>query len=304
MIVSIGERNLLRFDAASATDTGQRAYQEDAIMCDFVQGNDAGFAVVADGMGGHAAGDVASRIASQTAFGELSSLCQNLEPDIGITSILRDLVSRINQEIRSHASQTPATKGMGTTFVATFIHGSHLHWISIGDSPLYLFRNGQLKQINQDHSLAPQIDLLVTHGLMSTEAGRFHPDRSVLTSVLVGGEIAKIDCPDRPLALKPGDILLMASDGIQTLQNDEIENLLARHQHLASFEINAFLMTSIQSIQDPDQDNTSLTTIKVLDETQLARPGLSFGLLISKVSQHAGFLLRKCRALKKPIRLE
>lgn len=263
---------MLRFDAATATDRGNRPYQEDAVLCDFIQGSDSGFAVIADGMGGHAAGDVASQIATEASFLLLRSLRRSQNPDPKIGPLLRSVVQQANELIGRHSAERPDTQGMGTTFVATVIQNDALHWISVGDSPLYLFREGALRQINQDHSLAPQIDLLVASGLMSAEDGRLHPDRNVLTSVLVGQDIAKVDVPNSPLTLKPGDILLIASDGIQTLDHAQIEALVTKMKHRSSIELATCLLDNIRAIDDPEQDNVSFAAIRVLGEMEQTTP--------------------------------
>lgn len=265
--ISSGPAKVFRFDTASASDQGAREYQEDAIICDFIQGSSEGFAIVADGMGGHAAGDRASRIATDTAFADLRDLRSDAR-DAEIAPRLKAIVERANAKIKAHSANDPATAGMGTTFVATHISEDKLHWISVGDSPLYLYRHGALRQINQDHSLAPQIDLLVASGLMSPEDGRVHPDRSVLTSVLVGGEIPKIDCPDAPMQLEPGDILVVASDGLQTLDHAAIEATLRECKDQSSCDIAARLLRDLAAMSDPDQDNASFVTIRVVADTQ------------------------------------
>lgn len=154
---------------------------------------------------------------------------------------------------------------MGTTFAATLITGSKLHWISVGDSPLYLFRNNKLRQINADHSLAPQIDLLVANGMMSPEDGYSHPNRNVLTSVLIGDDIPKIDCPEDPLILNAGDVLVLASDGLQTLRNDQIETILRRSKNRNTIEITDRLLNGVCAAQNPDQDNISIVVIRAVE---------------------------------------
>jgi len=255
---------LLRFDTASATAQGARDYQEDAIIFDFPQGTSDGIAIVADGMGGHTAGYRASRIAIDTAFEGLRDLRTKLDPSEDIGQRLRSIAKRANSKIKEHSSQNPSTAGMGTTLVATLVSNNKLHWISVGDSPLYLYRKGALRQINQDHSLAPQIDLLVASGMMSPEEGRRHPDRNVLTSVLVGEDIAKIDCPTDPLSIEAGDIVVVASDGLQTLNHAEIEATLHRYKDHSSCDIVHHLLTDLSAVGDPDQDNVSFIAIRAV----------------------------------------
>ena len=257
---------MLRFDTAAATDQGQRDYQEDALVYDFVDGSPLGFAVVADGMGGHAAGDKASQIAIQTAFGDLRQLRTSSAIDKEYPEHLEKTLACANAKIKDYGDKNPTTAGMGTTFVATLVSEGRLYWVSVGDSPLYLFRNGALQQLNEDHSLAPQIDLLVASGMMSPEDGRDHPDRNVLTSVLVGNDVPKIDCPKRSLELIEGDILLIASDGLQTLDHAQIESTVHRLRNQSSSDIVAQFLRDLKLADDPDQDNASVIAIRVLSE--------------------------------------
>jgi protein phosphatase len=252
------------YDAASAISRGRRAHQEDAMASDFPIGTGAGFAVVADGMGGHAAGDVASKIAVTEVFSELK--LQAEDPGAGggdLPVILRAAAATANACIGGHAATHAETRGMGTTLLAVALRGAQLHWLSVGDSPLYLFREGRLRRINEDHSMAPQIDLMVESGLLSPEDGRDHPDRNCLTSVIAGQEIPRIDCPAEPFTLRPGDVLVLASDGLQFLEDDEIAAILRRRSGAPSARIAAELMQALEVLADPDQDNAALTVIQL-----------------------------------------
>lgn len=252
------------FDAASALSKGQREYQEDAIVADFSRGSDVGLAVLADGMGGHAAGDIASKIVVTEVFSELvfqRGDAERFEPKVRDT--LHAAAMSANACLKEHVEAFPETRGMGATLVATVIVNDHLYWISVGDSPLFLFRDGVLTQLNEDHSMAPQIDFMVRSGLIGREEGARHPDRNTLTSVLYGEDIPKIDCPSEPVALEEGDILIVASDGLQFLSNDQIEAALRRSQTRHSSEIVDIFLTELADLKDPELDNVSISVVKL-----------------------------------------
>jgi len=254
----------LQYDVASAISLGRRDFQEDALICDFPMGSDLGFAVLADGMGGHAAGDIASKIVVTEMFAELK--LQSGDPEgmeNGIGDVLHDAVLNANACIGAHTESDPGTEGMGATLVAPVLMTDRLYWISVGDSPLFLFRNGELSQLNEDHSMAPQIDYLVRSGLMAPEAAMNHPDRNCLTSVLAGHDIPRIDCPQIPMKLVDGDIVIAASDGLQFLDNSELTDLLAEHTDNTSADISTNLLRCLEELDDPDQDNVSFCVIKV-----------------------------------------
>lgn len=267
-----------RYDVASGISQGARDYQEDAITADFPVGAEAGFVVLADGMGGHAAGDVASKIVLTEVFSELKFHFADVDGfEARAPEILRSVADMANETLRQHTRSHPETEGMGATLVVPALVENRLWWISIGDSPLFLYRNGKLSQLNEDHSMAPQIDFMVKSGLMDPQVGANHPDRNCLISVLMGTRIPKIDCPASPFELKAGDIVLCASDGLQFLTNAQIEKVLSRNRKARSTEIAERLLEELNKLDDPDQDNISFTIIKVNNASAKSRDDRSRG---------------------------
>ena len=260
-----------RYDVASGISQGARDYQEDAITADFPVGAEAGFVVLADGMGGHAAGDVASKIVLTEVYSELKFHFADVEAfETRAPEILRTVADLANETLRQHTRSHPETEGMGATLVVPCLVENRLWWISVGDSPLYLYRDGKLRQLNEDHSMAPQIDFMVKSGLMDAATGANHPDRNCLISVLMGARIPKIDCPAQPLDLKAGDIVICSSDGLQFLPDAQIERVVGKYARKRSTEIAERLLEELTKLDDPDQDNISFTIIKVNDAS--ARP--------------------------------
>ncbi len=255
-----------RYDVASGISQGARDYQEDAITSDFLVGADAGFVVLSDGMGGHAAGDVASKIVLTEVYSELKFQYADVETfEARAPEILRSIADLANETLRQHTRTHPETEGMGATLVVPVMVENRLFWISVGDSPLFLYRDGRLSQLNEDHSMAPQIDFMVKSGLMDAQVGANHPDRNCLISVLMGQRIAKVDCPAQAMVLRVGDIVICASDGLQFLTNAQIEKVLGRVRKKRSTEIAEVLLEEIHKLDDPDQDNVSFCVIKVND---------------------------------------
>ncbi len=253
-----------RFQAASAIFLGKRDNQEDSLVTDFAIGGDMGFVVLSDGMGGHNAGDIASKVVVTEVFSELKLQSGNQTNfSANISTILRDAAEAANSCVREIADGAPSTKGMGATLIVPVFVGDQLFWISIGDSPLFLFRDGQLSQLNEDHSFAPQIDYMVRSGMLTESVGREHPDRNCLTSVLAGQKITKVDCPLAPTQLHDGDIVVVASDGLQYLSRAEIEDVLVNKKSFSSELIAESLIDEIKALDAPDQDNVSLSVIKI-----------------------------------------
>ncbi|MGR3661841.1 MAG: PP2C family protein-serine/threonine phosphatase [Paracoccaceae bacterium] len=254
----------IRYDVASAISQGRRDYQEDAIIADFPLGSELGFVVLSDGMGGHSAGDVASKIVLTEVFSELKIQSGNEKYFAeNISEILVEATLAANECVSGHVGQHPATEGMGATLIAPVFIKNRLYWVSVGDSPLFLFRDGKLRQLNQDHSMAPQIDLMVESGLLGAEEGKSHPDRNCLTSVIIGNDIAHIDCPKEPMILRDGDILIVASDGLQFLSDEEIADILLENSNCNSNEIAGVFLRSLSDLDDPEQDNISFSVVKV-----------------------------------------
>lgn len=263
MALNMPQAPEFQYDAASVLSLGQREHQEDALAMDFPIGTPFGFTVLADGMGGHAAGDVASKIVVTEVFSELMFQSSNVDAmtsDIG--TVLRSAAFAANDCVRAHAENNPETGGMGSTLLAPVLVNEKLFWISIGDSPLLLFRGGKLTQLNEDHSMAPQIDLMVAAGAITEDAAANHPDRNCLTSVLFGDEIEAIDCPEEPFILEDGDILIAASDGLQFLDDGEIVATLKQNLAKPAASIAKSLLEQLLALDDPAQDNVSFTVIK------------------------------------------
>lgn len=262
-----GERYLI--DSTTATSKGGRPYQEDAVLSDFAVGSDVGFAVLADGMGGHAAGDIASKIVVTVMFSELSFRRAQMEDaHTSRPELLKNAADTANQCIADYVAAHPKATGMGATLVAIILEQNLLRWISVGDSPLYLFRSGTLSQLNADHSLAAQIDLLRERGVLTPKEAQSHPDRNVLTSALMGEEIALVDVPEEPVQLMDDDIVIMASDGLQALPDQSIEDILRDQRSNSSQEIATTLIQSVMALNQPNLDNVSFAVLRVQQAPQ------------------------------------
>lgn len=253
-----------RFDVASAICQGGRDYQEDAIVTDFPFGTDTGVVVLADGMGGHAAGDVASKIVVTEVYSELKFQSANFyQQENLIPSFMADAAAGANSAVREHVRDHPEVRGMGATLVSLVLVENRMFWMSIGDSPLYHWRGGKMTQLNEDHSMAPQIDFMAQQGLLDPEAALNHPDRNCLTSVILGERVAKSDCPGTPFELRVGDIVIVSSDGLQYLEDAKIQKILHRYRRRKSAEIAGYLLEAIEALADPEQDNVSFAVIKL-----------------------------------------
>lgn len=235
---------------------GQRDEQQDCygwLLED--QGQDVGeqlLLIVADGMGGHAGGAVASRIAVE-AFG---AAFRSDEP--AISERLDDSLDRANEAVAQTAQDDPSVYDMGTTLVgAHIVGGRRLRWISVGDSPMWRLANGRLIRLNKDHSFKPVLAQLAEMGHLTDEEAATDNRRHVLRSVVMGDEIPHIDLQDVAVELANGDILIIASDGLETLNDASIVDVLESNRDSAAAMVEA-LLTAVRQKEKPQQDNATV----------------------------------------------
>lgn len=249
-----------QFDISGSQIDGARDYQEDAFLITHLSAgtnDEAGsLLIVADGMGGHAAGNVASNMAVQSFNRHLSKQY----PTEQLSEALYDGVIQANGAIQATVDETAALKGMGCTLVACVLVGERLHWVSVGDSHLYLFRDDLVTKKNADHSYGGFLDRMAEAGTpMEPEAGF---SRNMLMSALTGEDIADIDCPEEPLILQDGDRLILSSDGLDTLSRAQITEICA-----SSATAKGCVDGMLQAVTDagaPRQDNTTVVVVDVV----------------------------------------
>jgi len=205
-------------ELANLTDIGCHRSENEDYYCYFEPENDDDFqrkgrlAVVADGMGGHQGGKVASTLAVETVRDAYLN-----HPAGDPSESLRAAFQHAHAAIRELALRSPELQGMGTTCTAAALLDGQLSYGHIGDSRLYLIRGYRISQLTQDHS---QVARMVQDGLITPEEASVHPQRNVLTSAM-GAESAISDFSDAPLPLQPGDILLICTDGLHGLVSDQ-----------------------------------------------------------------------------------
>lgn len=256
--------SLMHYDVACLAAVGQREQQEDAMDLHFPAGAGLGYVVLSDGMGGHASGDVASKLVVSAMSEEMRDHIEQpeyLERNIG--KVLRQALQGANERVREHVLSRPEKKGMGATLVAPVILQNRLYWISVGDSPLYLMRGDRMRRLNLEHSMARRLDAQVRCGMITQSQAERDPDRHCLTSVLFGHHVPEIDCRERPVDLEEGDVLIVASDGILALDEARIAECLYQFRERPSAEIAAMLLQRITEVGDPEQDNVSVCLVKV-----------------------------------------
>ena len=234
---------------------GKREVQEDELG--FIDGptlDPAGqhpVVVVADGMGGHASGELASRLAVRAfieAYGAEGRPADRL----------RAALERANEAIDEAVQENLSLDGMGATLVAAAVTADGLEWISVGDSPLYLCRGGRIKRLNADHSMAPIIAAL-RESDPATARG-MNPNE--LRSALVGFALTTVDASPMPELLQPGDLILAASDGLNTLGGDETAAIVADRRRDGPEAVKDALLAAVAARDAPAQDNVTVALIE------------------------------------------
>jgi len=214
-----------------ATNVGRvRAVDEDAILATEIrtaflsEPRTRMLLIVADGMGGHRRGDVASRIAVQTVARLLLPRL-TIEEEIPRDSYHNEIqaaLTHANQAVLEMSQQNPEYEGMGTTMALAVLDGRNLHIANVGDSRVYVVNQREICQVTRDHSLVQE---MVDRGEILPEEARHHPKKNVITMVLgIYGEITPdIGC----MTVEPGDLVLLCCDGlINHVEDEEIHRVL------------------------------------------------------------------------------
>ncbi len=242
---------------------GGRDYQEDEFAITLLTGDssdgDRLLLVLADGMGGHAGGKVASETVVQAFWDGFR------QPATDSAANLNAGVRAANEAVRVKQQADPALSEMGSTLVAALVQDAHLYWASVGDSLLWVCRNGQLSRLNADHSMRPLLLDLVELGRMTEEEARHDPRVHQLRSVIAGDDIPMIDIAANGYPLEANDVVLLASDGLETLAEADMEALLTQHGSDARALVRA-LLEAVAETGVAHQDNTTVLAYRVGDE--------------------------------------
>lgn len=200
-------------ESFSVTDIGKkRKLNQDFVYAsDEPVGNLPNVYIVADGMGGHNAGDFASKCTVETITREIRGCFEK-----NAIRILSKAIMVANERIRQKAREDERLYGMGTTVVAATCIGKYLQVANVGDSRLYIINEEEVRQVTRDHSL---VEEMVRMGGIDRKAARNHPDKNIITRAIGARDTIEIDFFNEEL--QDGDIVLMCSDGLSNMLEDE-----------------------------------------------------------------------------------
>jgi serine/threonine protein phosphatase PrpC len=253
-----------KLEIVNVSDVGmRRPHNEDSTLTDPALG----LVILADGMGGYKAGEVASAIAVTSIHEQIRSRLKSLEDDdTDITArrapqlqAVRDAIMYSNSEIYRAAQRDPQCHGMGTTIIVALFHNNVMSIGHVGDSRVYRLRNGIFQQLTKDHSL---IQELIDRGLYTPEEAALNTPRNLVTRALGIDDNVKVDIAEEPVF--PGDLYLLCSDGLNDMVDDE-------EIHLTLSKYSANLVQAAEELvrlanAKGGRDNTSVILIRIKEE--------------------------------------
>jgi len=234
------------------TDVGQKRVtnQDFVYVSEESVGNLPNLFVVADGMGGHKAGDMASRYTVEVI---LQSIRSNKEQNP--IKVIRAAIETANTKVLEKAKQDENLAGMGTTVVVATIIDHYMYVANVGDSRLYLIRD-TIQQITKDHSL---VEEMIRIGEIDRKEARNHPDKNIITRAIGAKKMVSIDFFDMRLELN--DVLLMCSDGLSNmLEDQEIEDIIKSGMDLPEIALELIGKAN----QNGGKDNIAVVLIEPL----------------------------------------
>ncbi|MDB5085547.1 MAG: serine/threonine protein phosphatase [Bacilli bacterium] len=184
--------------------------------------------IVADGMGGHSAGEVASTLATQVVADRLRSVLLSPDEDTDLCEAVAGAILDANEQVYLRADSSNGLSGMGTTIVAAVSNASQLAIGHIGDSRAYLLHGDELNRLTDDHSL---VNELIKNGQLTADEANHHPQRNVLLRAL--GTDLQVQVETRMLPWSDGDVLVLCSDGVWGLVDHALlEKLVLSHSNM------------------------------------------------------------------------
>jgi PPM family protein phosphatase len=270
-----------KIEFVNVSDTGmKRPHNEDSTVTDPTMG----LAVVADGMGGYKAGEVASAIAAKAILdivrGDIQAAREKVrdpESELSVeAALVRDSITNANRHIFKTATEVPQCHGMGTTVVVVLFYNNMATIAHVGDSRVYRLRDGDLAQITNDHSLVQE---LIDRGFFTPEEAEANTPKNLVTRALGIDQTVEVDIQEE--ATRPGDIYLLCSDGLNDMVDDE-EIRLTLSKYSANLVEAAHELVRLAN-ESGGKDNISVV---------LARPRAPFPAKVGIFSRIMGLLTR------------
>jgi serine/threonine protein phosphatase PrpC len=245
------------YEFGNGSDVGnvRKQNEDDFVLvqpASFAQRKNKGYlAIVCDGMGGAAAGDVASAMATNIVSSNYFE-SEDEDPRVALNNAIR----LANESIFRHAEENRSDKGMGTTIVATVLMDDEMFFAHVGDSRLYLIRDGEIKQITEDHTM---VQTMVQKGMLTEKQAENHPEGHVLSRSVGVKRDLEVDVALEPMVMKRDDMFLLCSDGLNKhVQDNDILQIALNNSPQNAVEALINLAN-----ERGGQDNSTVQIIKV-----------------------------------------
>ncbi len=242
---------------AAATMIGARKRQEDDWSVQVVADDDTGgellLAAVADGMGGLPAGDQASRITIRNFAGSYPLIAK---PP---AERLRPALAHANHATRTAIEADPSLRGMGSTLVAALFFEDRFLWLSVGDSHIFHWRGDALERVNPLHTYGRELDARAARGEISAMHAALHPERAAITSAVMGLPLDEV--AEGEVDLVDGDVVVLASDGIETLSDEEVAATCGDYRSAGASRIAEAIIRRIEQRALSWQDNATAVVV-------------------------------------------
>ena len=250
----------MRVEAAGGLYLGDRALQQDSVLVFNDRQTDICLLCLSDGIGGAGNGHLASRMIVRTAMEDLKAHLADITAGAYLPGILDHAAQAANEAIGRAVALHPDKSGMGGTLLLAVIRNKTLHFLSVGDSLIFRLRKGKLQRLNQLHSLSASAGHLVATGRMTGRTIQAAAS-GTLTSALTGQVLQKVELSADGLAWAGGDILLLASDGIETLSEDDIARAISIAPEKGAAAAVATLISEVEALAASGQDNVSAIVV-------------------------------------------
>ncbi len=245
---------LPELQVASFTNVGKRESQQDSK--DYRMLPDGVLAVVADGMGGLMDGDKVSKCVVTSMLKDVESLRPGQ-----LNGVLRTLILRANDDVNQMLGPDKIYRS-GSTMVAVLVRDGYFHWASIGDSRIYLYRDGNALQVNQEHTYEVELFNRASNGDIPYEAIKKDPQRRGLTSFFGMGQLKYVDMSNRPIKIKHGDRILLLTDGVfNRIPEDALAEIIRKNEDAK--KLAETLEKEVLALNDPVQDNFTAIVIAI-----------------------------------------
>lgn len=250
----------MRVEAAGGLYLGDRNLQQDTVQILNDRQTGVCLLCLSDGIGGAGNGHLASGLIVRSAMAELKAHLSEIAAGAEVPRILIHAAQVANQAIERAVTQNLDKAGMGGTLLLVVIRNDVLSYLSIGDSLIFRLRKGKLEQLNKLHSLAASADHLVATGRMNRQTVQAAAG-STLTSALTGQELQQVELAADSHAWVRRDTLLLASDGIETLSEDEIACAISDAARTGAATAVSTLISEIEALTADGQDNVSTIVV-------------------------------------------